>query len=66
LFDGADTDAIAAANGAGLVVEIHGSQSYTTLEASWESGVGEGYRHFYSFNPSLLLNYLEANGHREF
>lgn len=63
---GAGADVIAAANAAGLVVEIHESQSGATLEDSWESGINAGYRQFHSFKPSQLFDYLEANGHREF
>lgn len=61
---GADSAVITAANAHGLVVEIHELTDITNQER--EDAIAAGYRQFHSFKPSLLLDYLKTNGHREF
>lgn len=62
--DGADAAVIAAANAAGLVVEIHELSDFTDQQRA--DAINQGVRQFHSFAPSLLLDYLQLNGHREF
>ncbi|MBX2848805.1 MAG: glycerophosphodiester phosphodiesterase family protein [Acidiferrobacterales bacterium] len=66
--EGASSDVLAAAISAGLVVEFHELQGVTDQEreAGYQAAIDAGVRQFHSFTPSLLLEYLEKNGYREF
>lgn len=66
LPNGAPPEVINAANAAGLVVEVHESQDPLLRETSWQGAIASEYRQFHSFKPGLLLDYLNANGLRDF